>query len=45
MQPIIDDLKSEDDEKATKALGFFQWIILSGLSKHRYPYIEIQHKY
>ena len=44
MQPIIDDLKSEDDEKATKALGFFQWIIVSGLSKHRYPYIEIQHK-
>lgn len=44
MQPIIDDLQSEDIETSTKALGYFQWIIVSGLSTHRYPYVEQQFK-
>lgn len=44
MQPIIEDLQSEDIETSTKALGYFQWIIVSGLSTHRYPYVEQQFK-
>lgn len=38
----IENLTSEDPEVAANAVSMFQWIIVSGLASHRYPYLETQ---
>lgn len=38
----IENLTSDDPEVAANAVSMFQWIIVSGLSSHRYPYLELQ---
>ena len=42
LEDDIEHLTSDDPEVAANAVSMFQWIIVSGLSTHRYPYLEEQ---